>query len=68
MRGIILKDLYEGFCTKKNTLNWTIGLIFISFLTAINSDHERSIWISVDRSTAVSAYGELIAANDCRAG
>ncbi|MDO4600627.1 MAG: ABC-2 transporter permease, partial [[Ruminococcus] gnavus] len=37
MRGIILKDLYEGFCIRKNTLNWTIGLIFISFLTAINS-------------------------------
>ena len=37
MRGIILKDLYEGFCIRKNTLNWTIGLIFISFLMAINS-------------------------------
>lgn len=37
MRGIILKDLYEGFCIRKNTLNWTISIIFISFLTAINS-------------------------------
>lgn len=37
MRGIILKDLYEGFCIRKNTLNWTISIIFISFLTAVNS-------------------------------
>lgn len=37
MRGIILKDLYEGFCIKKNTLNWAISIIVISFLTAVNS-------------------------------
>ena len=37
MRGIILKDLYEGFCIRKNTLNWAISMIFISFLTGINS-------------------------------
>ena len=37
MRGIILKDLYEGFCIRKNTLHWTISIIFISFLTAVNS-------------------------------
>lgn len=37
MRGIILKDLYEGFCIRKNTLNWTISIILISFLTAVNS-------------------------------
>ncbi len=37
MRGIILKDLYEGFCIRKNTLNWAISIIFISFLTAVNS-------------------------------
>ncbi len=37
MKGIILKDLYEGFCIKKNTLNWAISIIFISFLTAVNS-------------------------------
>ena len=37
MRVILLIDLYEGVCISKNTLNWTISIIFISFLTAVNS-------------------------------
>ena len=36
MKGIILKDLYEGFCLKKNMLNWIISMIFISVLTAVS--------------------------------
>ena len=28
MRGIILKDLYEGFCIKKNLINWLASMIF----------------------------------------
>ena len=34
MRGIILKDLYEGFCIKKNLINWLVSMIFTSALTA----------------------------------
>lgn len=26
MRGIILKDLYEGFCIKKNLINWLASI------------------------------------------
>lgn len=37
MRGIILKDLYEGFCIKKNMLNWLISLGLITVLTTVNS-------------------------------
>ena len=36
MRGIILKDLYEGFCIKKNLINWLASMIFTSALTAIS--------------------------------
>lgn len=36
MRGIILKDLYEGFCIKKNLINWLVSMIFTSALTAIS--------------------------------
>ncbi|MFQ7664563.1 MAG: ABC-2 transporter permease, partial [Mediterraneibacter sp.] len=31
-----LKDLYEGFCIKKNLINWLASMIFTSALTAIS--------------------------------
>ena len=68
MRGIILKDLYEGFCIRKNTLNWAISMIFISFLTGINSMMRGTVWVFADRSAAVPYHGKYIAADDSRAG
>ncbi len=33
MKGILLKDLYEAVCIKKNLLNWACSLILILLLT-----------------------------------
>ena len=38
MRGSILKDLYEGFCIKKNLINWLASMIFADCSTPISCD------------------------------
>lgn len=63
MRGIILKDLYEGFCIKKNLINWLASMIFTSALTAI-SEFMRGAYGFADCSTPISCDGKYTASDD----